>query len=264
MCVFIGVGGRMVLSMSIKSDKSGASDRAGAGDAPTAAMILAAGRGERMRPLTDEKPKPLLEVAGRALIEWHLMSIAAAGIHRVVINLGWLGEQIAGAVGDGSGFGVQVVYSREGYPALETGGGIFRALPMLGDGPFLVVNGDVWTDLQLGVLRCPTESLAHLVLVPNPDHNPGGDFRLEGRQLRDGGPGARTYSGIGLYRPGLFQGCRAGRFPLAPLLQRAIGAGQVSGEIYGGYWTDVGDPERLARLREALTDPGVQPPGPGP
>lgn len=246
-------------------DRNAAESRARPGEAAKTAMILAAGRGERMRPLTDERPKPLLEAGGRALIEWQLASLVEAGIGRVVINLGWLGEQIRDALGDGSRFGLQISYSEEGYPPLETGGGIFAALPHLGSGPFLVVNADVWSELPLGSLHCPADSLAHLVMVPNPDHNPGGDFRLEGGTVVAGGRGAMTYSGIGLYRPGLFEACRPGRFPLAPLLHDAIGAGRVTGQLYAGPWIDVGDPARLERLRRALrrgrgarTDPAPQ------
>lgn len=234
------------------------------GDSPKAAMILAAGRGERMRPLTDECPKPLLEVGGRPLIERHLLAIARAGIRRVVVNLGWLGEQIRTALGDGDRFGVHIDYSTEGYPALETGGGVFRALPMLGPGPFLVINSDVWTDLPFGDLRCPPASLAHLVLVPNPAHNPEGDFRLRDGRVMEKGPGALTYSGIGLYRPALFDGCEAGAFPLAPLLVRAIARGRVTGELHAGAWVDVGDPDRLAWLRRAVQNPGNPPAGPAP
>ena len=234
------------------------------GDSPVAAMILAAGRGERMRPLTDDCPKPLLEVGGRPLIERHLMAMARAGLRRVVVNLGWLGEQIRAALGDGSRFGLHIDYSMEGYPALETGGGIFRALPMLGPGPFLVVNSDVWTDLPFGGMRCPPESVAHLVLVPNPGHNPEGDFRLRDGRVRDKGSGAHTYSGIGLYRPALFDGCSAGAFPLSPLLLRAIAQGRVTGQLHKGTWVDVGDPDRLARLRRVVRNPEDPSADPGP
>ncbi len=233
------------------------------GETPKVAMILAAGRGERMRPLTDQTPKPLLEVGGRPLIQWQLRRLSHAGLRRIVINLGWKGEQIRVALGDGREFGVEISYSEEGFPALETGGGIFRALPLLGTGPFLVVNGDVWSDLELGELRCPSGSLAHLVLVANPDHNPGGDFRLEGNRVCSRGAGAVTFSGIGIYRPALFSNCRPGRFSLAPLLERAIGEGKVTGEIYRGIWLDVGAPERLACLRRALDRNDSRRPGPG-
>jgi MurNAc alpha-1-phosphate uridylyltransferase len=233
------------------------------GEGATVAMILAAGRGERMRPLTDQTPKPLLEVGGRPLIQWQLRRLARARIRRIVINLGWRGEQIRAALGDGHEFGVEISYSEEGFPALETGGGVFRALPLLGAGPFLVVNGDVWSDLELGDLRCPSGSLAHLVLVANPDHNPDGDFRLEGNRVCSHGAGAKTFSGIGLYRPALFSNCRPGRFSLAPLLDSAISEGKVTGEIHRGIWLDVGAPERLARLRQALDRDVTRSPDPG-
>lgn len=216
------------------------------------AMILAAGRGERMRPLTDHTPKPLLPVAGRPLIVHHIEALAAAGVREIVINLAWLGERIAAALGDGANWGVRLHYSREGAQALETGGGIFQALPLLGPEPFLVVNGDVWTDCPIeGLLRSPT-GLAHLLLVPNPEHNPTGDFVLsEGRVVSESGPGL-TFSGIGVYRPELFVGCQPGAFRLAPLLRQAAAAGQVSGECYAGRWFDIGTPARLAALEELL------------
>ena len=246
------------------SDNAAAMSAARPPGTARAAMILAAGRGERMRPLTDELPKPLLEVGGRPLIEWHLVALAASGIQRVVINLGWLGEQIRDALGDGRRFALEIIYCDEGYPPLETGGGIFGALPHLGPGPFLVVNADVWTDLPLGSLACPAESLAHLVLVPNPHHHPRGDFRLEAGRVLPAGPGALTYSGIGLYRPGLFAGCRPGRFPLAPLLERGIAGGRVSGQMYAGRWTDVGAPTRLEALRRTLPNARGSGGDPGP
>jgi N-acetyl-alpha-D-muramate 1-phosphate uridylyltransferase len=212
------------------------------------AMILAAGRGERLRPLTLQTPKPLLIVRGRPLITWHLAALARIGVREVVINLSWLGEQIRAALGDGAAFGLRVHYSDEGPEPLETGGGIFRALPLLGPGPFLLVNGDVFTDLDPGRLVLEPGALAHLVLVPNPAHHPRGDFALaDGRVLAEGEP-RHTYSGIGVYHPELFAGCSDGRFPLLPLLQRAIALGRLYGEVYTGCWTDVGTPERLAAI----------------
>jgi MurNAc alpha-1-phosphate uridylyltransferase len=219
------------------------------------AMILAAGRGDRLRPLTDRTPKPLLDVGGETLIAIHLRRLADAGLTEVVVNLGWLGDRIAEALGDGASLGVRIRYSREGWPALETGGGIRQALPMLGPGPFLVVNGDVWTDVAVSGLRLPTDSLAHLVMVPNPAHNPGGDFRLHGGRLLaldDAAGVPLTYSGIALFRPALFEPESPGRFPLAPLLSRAIGLGLATGVRHDGEWDDVGTPERLAALRERL------------
>ena len=216
------------------------------------AMILAAGRGNRMRPLTDRTPKPLLPVAGRPLIDWHLERLAAAGCDQVVINLAWLGEQIADHVGDGSRWGLRVEYSREGETGLETGGGIARALPLLGDAPFLVINGDVWCDLEPARLLRPPAGLAHLVLVPNPEHNSGGDFGLQGGRVVASGGELLTYSGIGVYHPELFAGHPGGAFRLAPLLRRAMAEGRVTGECYRGRWCDVGTPERLQALDAAL------------
>jgi MurNAc alpha-1-phosphate uridylyltransferase len=212
------------------------------------AMILAAGRGERMRPLTDHTPKPLLEVGGRRLIEYHLLGLVAAGIRHIVINHAHLGDQIEAWLGDGGRYGAHIVYSAEG-SALETGGGIHRALPLLGPDPFIVVNGDVWTDYPFARLRRAPEGLAHLVLITNPDHHPNGDFLLEpdGHVRAEGAP-RLTYSGIGIYRPELFAGCAPGKFPLAPLLRVAMAEGRVTGEHYTGRWVDVGTPERLREL----------------
>jgi MurNAc alpha-1-phosphate uridylyltransferase len=211
-------------------------------------MLLAAGRGERMRPLTDTLPKPLVEVGGRALIAWHLLALARAGIREVVINLSWLGAQLRAALGDGSSFGVSIRWSEEGPVPLETGGGIFRALPLLGPEPFLVVNADIWTDIDFGRLRLEPEAHAHLVLIPNPAHHPRGDFALEGDRVVNADSGRLTYSGVGVYQPEFFAGCTAGRFPLLPLLNRAITAGRVRGELHRGQWCDVGTAERLASL----------------
>ena len=218
-------------------------------------MILAAGRGERMRPLTLARPKPLLDVGGQALIEHHLQALAGAGYATVVINLSWLGEQISATLGDGSRFGIDIRYSEEGPEPLETGGGIFRALPQLGPGPFLVLNGDVWTDYPYAQLRDRLHAgdLAHLVLVPNPPHNTKGDFVLRAGRMREGEESERfTFSGIGIYHPDLFEGCRDGIFKLAPLLRTAARAGRVSAELYGGDWLDIGTPERLAALDRRL------------
>jgi MurNAc alpha-1-phosphate uridylyltransferase len=217
-------------------------------------MILAAGRGERMRPLTLERPKPLLEAGGRPLIVHHLRALARAGIGDVVVNLSWLGTQVVSALGDGSRHDVRIAYSDEGPEPLETGGGIFRALPLLGPAPFLVLNGDVWTDYPYDRLRdvLRPADLAHLVLVPNPAHNVNGDFVLRnGRVVEE--PGERlTFSGVGIYRPELFAGCRDGIFKLAPLLREAARAGRVSGEIHSGAWLDIGTPQRLAELDARL------------
>ncbi|HYX74816.1 MAG TPA: nucleotidyltransferase family protein [Steroidobacteraceae bacterium] len=211
-------------------------------------MLLAAGRGERMRPLTDSVPKPLVQVGGRALIAWHLLALARAGIHEVVINLSWLGAQLRAALGDGRSFGVNISWSEEGPVPLETGGGIFRALPLLGPDPFLVVNADIWTDIDFGRLELEPGTHAHLVLLPNPAHHPRGDFGLEGDRVVNRDSERLTYSGVGVYSREFFAGCSAGRFPLLPLLNRAIAAGRVRGEVHHGQWCDVGTAERLASL----------------
>lgn len=219
------------------------------------AMILAAGRGERMRPLTDTTPKPLLKVGPARLIEYHIDALVAAGLRDIVINVAHLAQQIVDVVGDGSRYGARIRYSREA-TALETGGGIRHALPLLGDRPFVVVNGDVWTDFPFGRLGEP-DGLAHLVLVDNPEHHPQGDFRLlpDGHLAADGAP-RLTFSGIGVYRPAFFQGCAEGAFPLAPLLREAMAERQISGEHYCGQWSDIGTPARLAELDSLLSPHG--------
>jgi MurNAc alpha-1-phosphate uridylyltransferase len=217
------------------------------------AMILAAGKGERMRPLTLHTPKPLVPVAGRPLIEYHLRALAAAGFTEVVINHAWLGQQIEGHLGDGSRFGLRIRYSAEGEP-LETGGGIFKALPLLGNEPFALINGDIWTDYDLSLLRAPLRGLAHLVLVDNPGHHGRGDFRLSEGRVVDGddAPGTLTFSGLSVLHPALFEGCQAGAFKLAPLLRQAMASGQVSGEHFRGHWVDVGTLERLAEAERLI------------
>ena len=219
---------------------------------PLAAMILAAGRGERMRPLTDSVPKPLLAVGGRPLIEHHLENIARAGIREVVINLAWLGSRIRAALGDGSRFGVRIRYSPEEPQALETGGGIFRALPMLGADAFLVVNGDVYCDYPFERAALPGGRDAHLVLVPNPPQHPHGDFGLEDGLALAEAAARFTYAGIAVYRRELFEDCRGGAFPLKPLLLRAMALRRCSAELYRGVWEDVGTPERLDALNRRL------------
>jgi MurNAc alpha-1-phosphate uridylyltransferase len=221
-------------------------------------MILAAGRGERMRPLTLARPKPLLEAGGAPLIVHHLRALAGAGFEDVVVNLSWLGVQIREALGDGSRHGLRIHYSEEGPEPLETGGGIFRALPLLGAGPFLVLNGDTWSDIPCGDLRerLAARDLAHLVLVPNPAHNPNGDFVLESGRIVETAGERLTFSGVGIYRAQLFEGCRDGIFKLAPLLRAAARDGRVSGEIHAGAWLDIGTPERLAQLDVHLRNGG--------
>lgn len=213
------------------------------------AMLLAAGRGERMRPLTDQTPKALLTVRGKPLIAYHLERLARGGVREVVINLAWLGARIRSALGDGSAFGVSIRYSDEGSRALETGGGIFKALPWLGSEPFLVINADVYTDFDFATLQIAADAWAQLLLVPNPSHHPDGDFALEQGRVSANGTPRWTYSGIGVYRPELFRGCQPGRFALLPLLQRAIAARRLQGELYTGQWSDVGTAERLAALQ---------------
>ena len=217
------------------------------------AMVLAAGRGERMRPITDTVPKPLVRVGGRPLIAWHLAALARAGVREVVINLSWLGEQLRTALGAGADFGLRITYSEEGPVPLETGGGIFRALPLLGPEPFLVLSGDIWTDIDLGSVQLEPEAQAHLVLIPNPPHHPRGDFGLEGNVVVQRDSERLTYANVGIYRPEFFAGCAAGRFPLLEPLNRAIAARLVRGEVHRGAWSDVGTPERLAQLEARLS-----------
>lgn len=216
------------------------------------ALVLAAGRGERMRPLTDVVPKPLLPVAGRPLIAYHLEALARAGIRDIVINLAWLGERLRAALGDGERYGVHIRYSDEGQEALETGGGIFNALPLLGPGEFVVVNGDTWSDFDFRALTLDSEidrgAVARLVLVKNPAHHPQGDFGLEGDVVVERASDRLTYSGIGVFQPQFFTGAVAGKFPLLPLLKRAIANGSLRGELFRGEWWDVGTPERLHAL----------------
>lgn len=212
------------------------------------AMILAAGRGERLRPLTDEVPKALVEVRGETLLERHLRNMRDAGIESVVINLGWHGEQIVDRVGSGDAFGLDVTYSDERGDVLETGGGIHKALQLLGDGPFLVVNADIYTDMPVPDVLPAADHLGHLVMVPTPGYLDHGDFDVVNGLVRNGEEPALTFSGVAIYRPELFAGCEAGRFPLAPILREAADDELLSGSIYDGPWADVGTPERLAAL----------------
>jgi len=216
------------------------------------AMILAAGRGERLRPLTDSVPKPLVDLGGKPLIEYHLESLAQAGFREIVINQGHLGGELPEVLGDGRRWGIHIHWSDEQPQALETGGGIFKALPLLGTGPFLVVNGDVWTNYPFADLRAVKCDRAHLVMVANPEHNPSGDFALVGARLREDGPVKHTFSGIGVYHPRLFDGCRPGKFSVVPLLRAAMRDHLVTGELFTGAWDDIGTPERLEALRRAF------------
>jgi MurNAc alpha-1-phosphate uridylyltransferase len=217
------------------------------------AMILAAGRGERMRPLTDHTPKPLLTVAGKPMIQYHIEALAAAGVREIVINLAWLGPQVRAALGDGAQFGVRIHYSDEGDTALETGGGVFKALSLLagpsGSDPFLVVSGDVWTEYPLGdaMKKLAAGDMAHFVVVPNPDFHARGDFGLAGDRLTDSGE-RYTYANIGVMRPEFFAGSSPGKFPLAPLMFDWIRKGRVSGELFRGVWHNVGTPQQLQQI----------------
>lgn len=229
------------------------------------ALIFAAGLGERMRPLTDRTPKPLLEAGGKRLIEWHLEKLAAIDVHYVVINTSHLAEQFPDALGDGSRWGLRIRYAYEGPTPLETGGGMLNALPLLGPEPFIVISADVWTDADFAALPAEPSGLGHLLMVDNPAHHPTGDFGLDQHGLiqQDGDTPRLTYSGIGVFRPGLLDDWRAAiddagaeqkppRFKLRPLFERAIARRQLSGSHYRGAWTDVGTPERLRELDRRL------------
>ncbi len=221
-------------------------------------LILAAGRGERMRPLTDHTPKPLLRVGGKSLVGHLIEALARANLRELVLNYAHLGDQIVAELGNGQAYGVHIAYSAESGGALETGGGILRALPLLQSDPFAVINGDIWTDYPFERLPRQLAALAHLVLVDNPEHHPSGDFVLhEGRVSVPGAPGTHafpslTFSGIGVYRRELFERCAPGSFPLAPLLRSQMDRGCVTGEYYAGQWSDIGTPERLADLDRKL------------
>lgn len=223
------------------------------------ALILAAGRGERMRSLTDALPKPLLPVGGAPLIEHQIRRLVAAGCRDIVINTAYLGDLIEAHLGDGARLGARLRYSRETAGALETGGGIRQALPLLDGAPFLVVNADVWSDVDYTQLALPAGMCGHLVLVPNPAHHAAGDFALNAGLLRtpatDPTAATFTFAGIAIYRPSFFADLAPGRFPLAPLLRAAAAAGRLSGELHLGVWIDVGTPARLAAV-DALLGPG--------
>ena len=214
-------------------------------------MILAAGRGERLRPLTDTTPKPLLRVRGQPLIERHVVALARAGIRRIVINLAWLGSQIRDYLGDGARYGVAIIYSAEQPQALETGGGIFRALPHLEPGPFAVVNGDIFTDFPFDTLALDLNLDAHLVLVANPPQHARGDFGIEQGLALAEAARQYTFSGISMYRSAFFAGCTGGAFPLKPLMLRSMAARRCSAQLYTGVWEDVGTAERLQALNTA-------------
>jgi N-acetyl-alpha-D-muramate 1-phosphate uridylyltransferase len=217
------------------------------------AMILAAGRGERMRPLTDTIPKALLKINGHSLIEYHVKALVEAGITEIIINYAHLGAQIEAALGDGSKYAATIAYSPEGEVGLETGGGIYNALPLLGDDPFIVVNADVYTDYPFKQLLRKHSRPVHLVLVDNPSFKRQGDFALEDLRVVNEGQTYLTYSGIGVYSPSLFKDCTPGTFSLVPLLRRAADAGQVTGEHYKGIWYDIGTPERLRMVEKIMS-----------
>ena len=216
------------------------------------AMLLAAGRGERMRPLTDDLPKPLLDVRGKPLVVHLIERLVANGYRELVINHAWRGAQLLDALGDGQAFGADIRYSAEGGEALETGGGIRRALPLLGPGPFIAVNTDLWTDFPFAQLSVAPVTLAHLILVDNPNHHPEGDFTLREGRVSSSDGDRLTFGGIGVYRAELFSSRREERFPLAPLLREACAENRVTGEHYRGEWYDVGTPERLQELNRRL------------
>ncbi|KAF1684860.1 mannose-1-phosphate guanylyltransferase [Pseudoxanthomonas broegbernensis] len=229
------------------------------------ALIFAAGLGERMRPLTDHTPKPLLRAGGKPLIAWHLEKLAAMGVDEVVVNVSWLAARFPEALGDGDRWGLRLRYSHEGDAPLETGGGMLHALPLLGEAPFIAVNGDVWTDFDFARLPREPRGEAHLVLVDNPVHHPQGDFTLGADGVLAAEGDARlTFAGIGVYRPSLLAGWRdtvtgvpgsPPRFKLAPLLRASMARSAVAGERHPGRWTDVGTPQRLDELDRSLTRP---------
>lgn len=254
-------------------------------DRPTHALVFAAGKGERMRPLTETTPKPLLVAGGKPLIVWHIEKLAALGVREVVINTSWLADRFAPALGDGAAWGLRLHYVYEGPEPLETGGGMLNALPLLGEAPFLAIAADVWTDVDFAALPRAPQGLAHLVMVANPEHHGRGDFALgkDGRLEIVGPPAAHahrtetattrpgddarlalTFSGIGLYRRAFLDGWRdtvgaapgtdetPPRFKLRPLFDAAIARGAITGQRHDGRWTDVGTPERLAALDAAL------------
>jgi len=225
-----------------------------ASERPRAVMIMAAGRGERMRPLTDSTPKPLLRVHGQPLIERHVERLVRAGIERIVINLAWLGGQIRDYLGDGARYGAAIIYSEEAPLALDAGGGIFRALPHLSPDPFAVVNGDSYTDFPFETLAIGAKYDSHLVLVPNPSYLKG-DFGLERGEARVGAAELFTFGGIAVYRSAFFADCKDGVFPIMPLWRRSMAAGHCSAQLYTGPWEDVGTPQRLAALNAAKPDP---------
>lgn len=218
------------------------------------AMILAAGRGERMRPLTDQVPKPLLEIAGKPLIVYQIEALESAGVTEIVINTGHLGEQIQYELGTGTSYGVDILYSDEGENILETAGGIIQALPLLGDDAFIVTNADIFTDFDYSSLPEEPDFDGHLVLVNNPPHNPTGDFVFENGRIIEQGVQKLTYSGIAVFYPYFFEDCKPGRAPLAPLLFDSAKEQRLSGQHFTGFWNDIGTPARLKKVNENLVN----------
>jgi MurNAc alpha-1-phosphate uridylyltransferase len=213
-------------------------------------LILAAGKGERMRPLTLIKPKPLLEVCGTTLIEHHIKNLVKAGLNNITINVSWLAQQIMQKIGNGNQYGAKIRYSFEGSEPLETGGGMLKALSILGDEPFLVVNGDIKTDFDFSTITPQTTSLAHLILVNNPTHNPNGDFSIDDKGLLNYQENISklTYSGIGIYNPKILKDCEEGKFSIVPYLKRAMNDQKVTGQYFSGSWNDIGTIERLTEI----------------
>lgn len=215
------------------------------------AMILAAGQGKRLRPLTETLPKPLIKVGENRLIENHLYALAKAGVSDVMVNYSYLGDLFKQYLGDGGTYGVNIHYSEEPEGGLETGGGLLKVLPFFEGEPFIVINGDILTDYAFENLPLPKTTDAHIVLAPNPEHNPGGDFPAERLGVEDE-QGHYTYSGMGVYTPAFFQGANSERFPLRPLLTKAAEEGRLSGEVYKGFWLDIGTPERLEHAQQKV------------
>lgn len=217
------------------------------------AMILAAGRGDRMRPLTDKTPKPMLKVNGKPLIQYHVENLVQSGIVDIVINHAVFGDQIENYLGNGKTLGARIVYSAEGNEPLETAGGIINVLTLLGDVPFITVNADIWTDFPFQqLIESSKGSLSHIILVDNPEHNPAGDFSLQGNKVLNKGKSMLTFSGISVFKPEFFKDCSAGSASLTPILRQAVSQGRVTASHYQGWWQDIGTPERLSSLRNSL------------
>jgi N-acetyl-alpha-D-muramate 1-phosphate uridylyltransferase len=216
------------------------------------AMILAAGKGERMMPLTQDTPKPLLIAGNKTLIQYQVEALVLAGVDEIIINTGPLGKKIQDSLGDGTKFRVAIQYSHEGDEPCGTGGGVAKALPFLGESPFILVNGDIWTEYDYSMLKLGEGEIAHIVMVDNPDHNPDGDFALHNARVIKQGSPMLTFSGIGIFRPGFFANTEKQMVSYIPALRQMIGQGRVSGEYYGGPWFDIGTPQRLTMIKARL------------